>query len=270
MSLSRRTFLTSAGAAAAGVAWPAPLRAEKPTAGKDWLELRTYGFASVAKREAFEAFLAQAAVPAFNRAGVQPVGVFTLNAADNPKLDPPAAGTDLYVLLPHPTAESMAMLARTLDQDMAYRAAGRATIESPRNDPAYRSLATALLMAHDKVPQVEVPSKAATRVLQLRIYRGHNEERSLRKNEMFDVGGEIEIFRRTGLNPVFFGRGLAGRDLPNVTYMLGFDSPEAQAANWKTFVSDPAWTTLKNDPAYADTEPTITNLILRPSPASQI
>ena len=51
---------------------------------------------------------------------------------------------------------------------------------------------------------------------------------------------------------------------------FGFDSPEALAANWKKFVSDPEWTKLKNDPTYADTEPTITNLILRPSSASQI
>ena len=270
MSLSRRTFLTAAGASGLLAALPSSLRAEKPTAGKAWLELRKYGFASVAKREAFEAYLALAAVPALNRAGIKPVGAFTLNAADNPKLAPPPAGTDLYVLLPHPNAESLALLARTLDRDAVYRAAGRTVIEAPRTDPAFTSLESSVLIAHDQVPQVEVPSQAATRVLQLRIYRGHNDDRSLRKNEMFDVGGEIEIFRRTGLNPVFFGRGLAGGSLPNVTYMLGFESPETQAANWKKFVSDPAWTKLKNDPAYADTEPTITNLILRPSPASQI
>ena len=270
MTISRRAFLTSASAAGVAAALPAPLRAERPTAGKTWLELRTYGFASVEKRAAFESYLAQAAVPALNRAGVQPVGVFTLGAEDNPKLTPPPAGTDLYVLLPHPSAESLAMLARTLDQDAAYRAAGRAVIEAPRNDPAFVSLESSILIAHDQVPKVEVPTTAATRVLQLRIYRGHNEDRSLRKNEMFDVGGEIEIFRRTGLNPVCFGRGIAGKSLPNVTYMLGFESPEAQAAHWKTFVSDPAWTKLKNDPVYADTEPTITNLVLRPSAASQI
>lgn len=270
MPMNRRNFLTTAGAVGILAATNTTSRAEKPASEKSWLELRKYTFANVAKREAYEAYLAKAAVPAFNRAGVKPVGVFTLNKEDNPKLAVPPEGLDLYVLLPHATAESVAMLARTLDTDAAYRAAGKDVIESSRKEPAYTALESSLLIAHDKVPKVEVPSTAATRVLQLRIYRGHNDDRSLRKNEMFDVGGETEIFRRTGLNPVFFGRAIAGDALPNVTYMLGFDSPEAQAANWKKFVSDPEWTKLKNDPTYADTEPTITNLVLRPSAASQI
>lgn len=270
MSMKRREFLAAAGAVGLLTATGGNARAEKPAAEKSWLELRKYTFASPAKREAYEAYLAKAAVPAFNRAGVKPVGVFTLNKEDNPKLATPPDGTDLYVLLPHASAESFAMLARTLDTDATYRADGKDVIEASRKEPAYTALETELLIAHDKVPKVEVPSSAATRVLQLRIYKGHNDDRSLRKNEMFDVGGEIEIFRRDGLLPVFFGRAVAGTSMPNVTYMLGFDSPEALAANWKKFVSDPDWTKLKNDPTYADTEPTITNLILRPSSASQI
>ena len=239
-------------------------------AGKTWIELRKYTFASVEKRQAFEAYLAQAAIPALNRAGVKPVGALTLSKEDNPKLTPAPEGLELYLVLPHPTADSVAALAYVLDRDAAYRAAGKDTIEAPRTSPAYVKVETALLTALDKMPKVEVPSTAADRVLQLRIYTGHNDERALRKMEMFDLGGEIEIFRRTGLNPVFFGRALAGPLLPNTTYMLGFDSTAAQAAAWKAFREDAEWNKLKADPRFNDCEPSIVNLILRPTAGSQL
>lgn len=267
--MNRRNFFAIA--AVACVVSTLTIRAEDAgTAGKTWIELRHYTFATVAKREAYEAHLAKAAVPALNRAGISPVGVFTLAKEDNPKVNPAPEGLDLYVVLPHPSAESIATLAGKLDRDAAYREAGKAVIEAPRNDQAFTKLETAISIALDKCPKVETPAKAATRVLQLRTYTGHNEDRALRKAEMFDLGDEIGIFRKTGLNPVFFGRSIAGWGMPNVTYMLGFDTPELQASGWKTFVSSPEWTALKKDPRFADTEPSIVNLVLRPSAGSQI
>jgi hypothetical protein len=49
---------------------------------------------------------------------------------------------------------------------------------------------------------------------------------------MFNEGGEIAIFRRTGLAPVFFGEALVGSKIPNLTYMLGFDDMEALEKGW--------------------------------------
>lgn len=271
MNLKRREFIGLAGAlGATALTAPAIHAAEAASGARSWIELRRYTFASAAKREAFEAFFGQTAIPAFNRAGCKPVGAFRLDAADNPKLAPPPDGTELYVVIPHAGAESVANTALALDKDAVYREAGRAFIEAARKDPAYVKVETTLMQAFAKVPAIEVPSTAATRVVQLRTYTNHNDDRALRKAEMFDVGGEIEIFRRTGLRPVFFGRALSGWALPNLTYMLGFDSPEQLAANWKTFVSDPEWKALKVDARYADCEPTIVNLILRPVSGSQI
>jgi hypothetical protein len=73
-----------------------------------------------------------------------------------------------------------------------------------------------------------------------------------------------------GLNPVFFGQSFAGTLLPNLTYMLGFDSPEAMKAAWDAFLAHPEWAAMKADPKYADTVSRITNLILRPMAGSQI
>jgi hypothetical protein len=87
---------------------------------------------------------------------------------------------------------------------------------------------------------------------------------------MFEAGGEIAIFRRCGMNPVFFAQTLVGWKLPNLTYMLGFEDPAAMERAWGAFRNDPAWLKLKDDPAYKDTVSTITNLVMRPAAGSQI
>ena len=61
-----------------------------------------------------------------------------------------------------------------------------------------------------------------------------------------------DIFRRVGLTPVFFARTVIGAHMPNLTYMLGFESPEELKANWSKFGGDPGWIKLKGMPEYAD------------------
>jgi hypothetical protein len=126
------------------------------------------------------------------------------------------------------------------------------------------------MRAFESVPLVTAVSKSPDRLLQLRTYQSHTNERALKKIEMFEKGGEIAIFRRCGMNPVLFGQSLAGAKLPNLTYMLAFDDQAAYDKGWKAFRDDPEWKKLSKDEAYKDTVSTITNLILRPATRSQI
>ena len=88
---------------------------------------------------------------------------------------------------------------------------------------------------------------------------------------MFNTA-EIAIFRRVGLNPVFFGESLTGSLVPNLTYMLGFDDDEQRKQNWKKFGGDPEWRKLRAIPEYMDKNivSNITNVMLKPAPYSQI
>ena len=47
--------------------------------------------------------------------------------------------------------------------------------------------------------------------------------------------GEIAIFKRTGLVPVFFARMIAGPRMPCLAYMLVRDSLAAREKNWSSF-----------------------------------
>jgi hypothetical protein len=229
-------------------------------ARKQYLELRLYLLDSAEKQNLLIDFFRRAAIPALNRLGIGPVGVFTFMEEQTP---------NLYVLLPHNSAGSLASAGRLM-ADPQYRKAGATVIESPKEDPAYRRIESSLLLAFDGVPKVQTPVKGPARMFQLRTYESHNDERARKKIAMFNTGGELEIFRRTGLPVVFFGETLIGTKMPNLTYMLGFNNMEANKKGWEAFLADPQWEKLKNDPAYKDTVSNITNILLRPASCSQI
>lgn len=275
--MKRRSFLAAsvAGLSVIGsgeiqAAQRASSGGDKGGGGKQVLDLRRYTFNSPDKRRTFEGFLASGMIPALSRLGIRPVGAFTMSRADNPEAKfEGQQENDLFVLVPHPTLESVATLDARLAVDSAYVTAMAGLNEGPK-DPAYARYESSLLRAFDACPQVEVPTKAASRVLQLRVYESHNAERSRMKVRMFNEGGEISIFRAVGMNPVFFGHAFAGARLPNLTYLLAFENEAAMKSAWDTFGKHPDWLKLKDDPLYKDTVSAITNLVLRPAEGSQI
>jgi hypothetical protein len=268
--MKRRDFLTTTAAAGAVLASNALSQAAAPTGQKDLIELRLYHFTSEDKQKAFDAFLGKTAVPALNRIGVKPVGVFRLNRDDNPNLNPEYDHPLLFVVMPHRSVQSVAGLIERLANDPTFTSEGASVLEAAKGQPAYTRFESSLLLGFDDAPRVEVVSKAPGRLAQLRIYESHNDERALKKIAMFNEGGEIAIFRKCGMPPVFFGQALIGTKLPNLTYMLAFDDEEAQKKAWAAFGADPEWKALRSDPTYADTVSRITNLVLRPTPSSQI
>ena len=144
----------------------------------------------------------------------------------------------------------------------------------PASDPAYLRADSSLLVAFSSMPQIEIPPQKTagkSRIFELRTYESHSKPANLKKIQMFDEG-EIGIFRRTGLTPVFFGDALIGGRLPNLTYMLVFDDMSARDVAWRTFVSDPEWQKLSTTPGYTDPEiiTDITNVLLRPAAYSQL
>src|SRR6185312_5618057 len=121
------------------------------------------------------------------------------------------------------------------------------------------------------MPRLEKPDASKPRLLNLRIYESHNERAAAKKVEMFEKG-ELAIFRRVGLTPVFFASALVGSAMPNLTYMLVFANEEGRKAAWDTFRGDDSWLKLKSIPEYADKEivSRITNRILTPTSYSEI
>ncbi|MHC4133077.1 MAG: NIPSNAP family protein [Planctomycetota bacterium] len=258
--MKRREFLASSCLAAASLSQLAKA-ADEPTGSKQYLELRRYEIASAGQQKAFDDFLAKATIGALNRLGSSPIGVFTMAEDEN---------YDIWVLVPHNNLESAITANTKMLADSQYQKDGSAVLSCSIDNPVYKRLESSLLLAFDKCSKVEVPTNKDGRVFQLRIYESHNTVMAKKKIEMFNKGGEIAIFRKSGMNPVFFGESIIGSKMPNLTYMLGFDDGEAQEAAWDKFLNDPEWEKLSSNPYYEDTVSNITNLVLRPAASSQI
>jgi len=229
--------------------------------GRDYFELRRYEIETEAQKAGLDAFLRDAAIPALNRIGIDPVGVFY----------PWEGLSPVYVLLRHKSLASFVGLVQDLGNDYEFMQAGAAFLDAPADNPAYKRMTSQLMLAFEGMAHLETPIKKPGRVLQLRTYESPSVKTGLKKIEMFNTG-EIDIFRKSGLHPVFFGQTLAGDKMPNLTYMLVFNDMEERQANWKTFVSSPEWKALSSIPEYADKKILcgITNLYLKPADYSQI
>ena len=271
--MRRRDFLAASVATVGiGVAARAGFAAvELPgqQSGRQFFELRTYHFASPEKQKAFEQFLVEAAVPAFNRAGVQPVGVWKLLAQDNPTMKLSQDPAQLWVLLPHNSMESVAALEDKLAGDEAFQNAGQSVLRAPKNDPPYTRYDSTLLLAMEGAPKVNAPSKSETRVFELRTYESHTAERARNKLAMFNAG-EFSIFGKAGMPGVFFGGAIVGSGLPQLTYMIVSDDMKNVKQGWSAFFNNPDWKKLTGNPGYKDNVSKVMSRFLRPAVGSQI
>jgi hypothetical protein len=260
--VDRREFLAASAVAAVS---PLPaLETLAQSASRQYIELRRYHLLPGKKQAAFTAFIGDAAIPAMNRAGVGRVGAFTVVYGEN--------APSLLLVLAHQTLDSVVSLRDRLASDTAYARAGAAIIDAPMSDPAFVRVESTLLRAFEAMPALEPSAGAGTatrRIFELRTYESHSNRAALNKLKMFNAG-EVPIFRRAGLTPVFFGETVIGANMPSLIYMLTFPDMSARDAAWGKFGQDPEWKTLSADPQYRDNVSAISDIILQPTAYSQI
>ncbi|HLH53160.1 MAG TPA: NIPSNAP family protein [Verrucomicrobiae bacterium] len=268
--MKRREFLKTSLAASAiaglGAAGSSGSAAEPGAAEREYYELRIYRFKSGSKTDSLEGYLEKAAIPALNRLGSQPVGVFTERDAK----DAPA----IYVLIPYPSLTAFSEVTSRLLADPELQKAGASYLETPANNPGFDRIESWLMLAFAGMPKIELPAysrERKPRMFELRIYPSYSEVKALKKVEMFNKG-EMDVMRETGLAPVFYGQTLIGSGLPQLTYMLSAENQEAHSKHWQAFGSHPTWKKMRSDPEYADTviEKAIKNHFLLPTAYSQI
>lgn len=269
--MNRREFLASSLAAGAGgglQAGTVMAQAEQSSPpDPEFYELRRYHLRVGPMAARMHEYLQNVSIPALNRAGAGPVGAFTLQFGP----ETPA----IYLLLAFKSIEDFAGLNAKLTADAAYQKAAESHANLPASDPAYVRIDSRLMRADSAMPKLQVPAGAAgnkPRVFELRTYESHSRKANRTKREMFGKGGELAIFRRTGLTPVFFAEDLIGDRLPSLTYMLVFDDLASREHNWATFAGDAEWKKLRSTPGYTDPEivSNITSIILRPTAYSQV
>ena len=260
--------LAAAGSSSTG---PAQAQSTRRAAGNPELdELRMYRLRLGTQPKAMNDFLGEVYLPLLNKLGVKPVGAFTLTFG-------PEAPT-IYLLSPYASLSAYQSTRARMENELrASKApAAQSFLTGVGAQAPYVRFETQLLSAFDNMPRLEVPAATAKkepRIFELRIYETAGEEAQRKKIEMFGTRmGELALFRRVGLTPVFFASNLVSPRQPGFTYMLTFPDLAAREAAWKRFREDPEWLKLKVTPGYTDAEvmSNISDFILTPTPYSQV
>ncbi len=259
--MKRRSFLLSGLLASAANSrhWT-----QAAPASRAWFELRFFHLRNDFERPRLDAILKDVYLPASTRLGFGPVGFFNVSI-----------GPDMPMFLSLTSYLSLAAMEKALDQLAADAAWNKALDDfSKPKELVYSRVESRLLHAFATMPTIEIPPQGAgraPRIFELRTYEARNLRASLTKIKMFEEG-EIDIFRKTGLLPVFFGQTVVGTGLPSLTYMLAYDSMEAREENWRKFLSHPDWIKLRAQPGYSDAEivSNIHSCFLRPTNYSPI
>ncbi len=264
--MKRRSFVkTSLLTTALGAVMPKMSNASRHLVATnlEFYELRVYTLKNEQQQKLVTDYFENAAIPALNRLGINNIGVFT-------ELKP-IGQTNIYVLIPYNSWDDVLNLQNSLPGEAEYLKKAAPYLNAPATEPAYERIESSLLRAFKHMPKVQAPAKNP-RIFELRRYEHASESAGLKKLEMFNDAGEIDIFKRLGFNPVFFGETLIGGLRPNLTYMVTFDDMAAHDSHWKSFGGDPEWKKLSAIPDYADAKLVshITSTFLTPAACSQI
>jgi hypothetical protein len=210
-------------------------------------------------------FLNEGLIPSLKRGGAKTVGLFNSSIAP----DSPFS----LMVVEYPSISVFESAWDAIMQDPEMEAPAGTLLSNPAIP--FERLEVSLFRSFQGFPKIEIPPAPETgkppRVFELRTYESNTPVSLRRKIGMFE-DGEIDIFRKSGLTPVFFGQALAGRKIPNLTYMLCHESLAAREANWRTFVTSPEWKKLAATPGLSDGEvvSNISTVLLSPAAGSMI
>jgi hypothetical protein len=276
--MKRREFIKSSVAASTIAAVGleeinSPAAEPKHEGAREYYELRAYRLKNGAGHEALDEYLEKAAIPALNKLGSKPIGVFVQAERSGPATPTEVRGPNtLFVLVPYGSLEAFGNLPAGLHGDSDFHRAAEHYLNLPKDNPAFDRIDSWLMLAFAGMPKIELPDycrEKKQRIFELRRYESHSELKALKKVEMFN-SGEIEVMREVGLAPIFYGQALIGPELPHLTYMLSAENEDLHKKHFAAFGKHPTWDKLKNDPQYADTVSKIKNRFLAPTPYSQI
>jgi hypothetical protein len=254
--MTRRSFVGTA--AAAGLFSPAAAAAPNNM----YIKLQYIMLRNGSQPERANAFYPKHYAAAAQRAGASIVGMFNAVIA--------AQSPFFLILQAFPTFEAIETARLKLLADSEYQKAAAEYYKGA--EPPYTRVESSILRTFDGFPSVKPPAAAGkSHIFELRTYESNNFSSLRKKIKMFG-DGEAGIFQRLGMSPVFFGETIIGRNQPNLTYMLAFESLAAREQLWSKFGSDDEWQKLRGTPGLSDAEivSNISNAILRPASNSQI
>ena len=229
-------------------------------ADRYYYEIKIYHLKTQQQEDRLDSYLKNAYLPALHRAGIKDVGVFKPVAGDT-------LGKRVYVFIPFKSWKQLESIDEQLMNDHQYLADGEDYINANYKDQPYTRIETIIARAFPKMIAPAVPeltADKADRIYELRSYESPTEKYNLNKVSMFNDGDEVALFKRLGFNAVFYSEVLVGSHMPNLMYMVTFNSMADHDKLWKAFGNDPYWKTLSAKPEYQNNVNHIDAIFLHP------
>jgi hypothetical protein len=251
--MHRRKFIQKAAITASVPYGVAAFNHPAQDSNKALIEHRTYEIRFGSNQSVLLNYLKNIFGPALNRQGVNQTMIFREFGASNP--------VKIHMIISYPNLASY-IAAQDLTGDGTYNKQSEEYHAIPADKPLYNRFSSNLMLAIDGLPQVRQPIENAG-LFELRTYEGYSEDAVRRKIMMFN-NEELDLFYETELNPVFFGRMIAGPHRPSLVYMLNFNDMAQRDKNWQTFIDHPEWKKMSSKPEYANSVSNIRREFLVP------
>jgi NIPSNAP len=202
------------------------------------------------------------AFPLFEKHKLGPVGIFTVNVG--------AAIPSVLGIFKYSSLAEMESTWAKLSADPDWAAAHA---ELDAGDAAYYREDISVLRATSFSPPLKAAAAGdpAHKIYELRIYESPTVRQLGYLHDRFG-GGEIEIFHKSGIHPVLYADTVIGPNMPNMAYLIPFETQEAREKGWAAFGNNPDWAKLRDDSVRRGGEivRNITNMILTPAGFSML
>lgn len=238
--------------------------ANPPSKGDGYFELRVYHFATSGQETSIDSFLQNQLVPSLHANRVDKVGVFKAIANDT------SADKKVYVFIPYTSLKQWEKVSFFLRTNTA---GDGGFINAAYSSPAFGRMESIFLKSFELMPELsssKLTGPKSERVYELRSYESASPKIFRNKVQMFNQGGEIDLFSRLGFNAVFYSEVVFGSKMPNLMYMTSFENMKSRDEHWKTFSADPEWKTLSAKPEYQNNVQHIDITFLRPTEYSDL
>ncbi len=224
------------GGAAAGI--PAMAGESTPEKGSKFYVVEQFYLKNGSQPQRIHDYLKNAAIPALNKVGGGPVLV--LEALIAPHMPQVSAIIGFKSLDDLWQVHQKVMSDKELLQRFEAWEQGE--------EPAIESMSATILQATDYSPELVVDREPRKnpRIFEWRVYHSPTSRQLRALHERF-AGPEIKIFHRSGVHPVLYTSTLIGQNMPNLTYLIPFDSLDAREKAWNAFGADPEWQKVRKE-----------------------
>ncbi|MES2372724.1 MAG: NIPSNAP family protein [Bacteroidota bacterium] len=231
-----------------------------------YYEIKVYRVSTNEQVKFIDQFLQNDYLPALHRAGIGKIGVF------HPTVNDTAAEKRIYIFIPLRSLEDLNTIEELIVTDQKLKEAN-AYLDAAYNASPYKRIESIVLKAFPMMPSFQPPSLTGNkteRIYELRSYESATEKLYRQKVKMFNVGGEVALFKRLEFNAVFYAEVIAGSHMPNLMYMTSFNNQADRDAHWKKFGEDPEWMKLKVVPEYLYTVSRNETILMNPAEFSEL